>query len=216
MAQGRTDAAAAAIRRVVGATTDRLQRTRLLPAYIEIMLAVGDIQEARGACRELEEIVESFDTGVLGAIAAHARGAVELAEGDAQAALGSLRRAFDAWRQVEAPYEAARVRVLAGLACRAVGDDEGAGLELDAARIVFEQLGATPDLARIDFARNRRIVGSSSWVDAARAAGAAPGRHRQDQQGHRRRAVLEREDGRQAREQHLQRDFFFPLPFPDP
>jgi ATP/maltotriose-dependent transcriptional regulator MalT len=150
VAQGRTDAAAAAIRRVMGATTDRLQRTRLLPAYIEIMLAVGDIQEARGACRELEEMVESFDTGVLGAIAAHARGAVELAEGDAQAALGSLRRAFDAWRQVEAPYEAARVRVLAGLACYAVGDNEGAGLELDAARIVFEQLGATPDLARID------------------------------------------------------------------
>ncbi len=73
-----------------------------------------------------------------------------MAEGDAQAALGSLRRAFEAWRQVEAPYEAARVRVLMGMACRAFGDDEGAGLELDGARAVFEQLGAAPDLARID------------------------------------------------------------------
>ena len=127
MAQGRTDAASAAIRRVVSATTDRLQRARLLPAYIEIMLAAGDIQEARGACRELEEIAEKFDTGVLRAMAAQARGAVELAEGDAQAALGSLRRAFEVWRQVEAPYEAARVRVLMGLACRSLGDDEGAG-----------------------------------------------------------------------------------------
>ncbi len=149
LAQGSTDVAAAAVRRVVSATTDQLQRTRLLPAYVEIMLAVSDIENARSACRELADIAEGFDTGVLSAMAAHAQGAVELAEGDAQAALGSLRRAFEAWRQVEAPYEAARVRVLVGLACRAFGDDEGAGLELDAARAVFEQLGAAPDLARI-------------------------------------------------------------------
>ena len=150
LAQGNTDVAAAAVRRAVSATTDRLRRTRLLPAYVEIMLAVSDIENARSACRELADIAESFDTAVLSAMAAHAQGAVELAEGDAQAALGSLRRAFEAWRQVEAPYEAARVRVLVGMACRAFGDDEGAELELDAARAVFERLGAAPDLARID------------------------------------------------------------------
>ena len=149
MAQGRTDAAAAAIRRVVSATTDRLQRTRLLPAQVEIMLTAGDIEDARDACRELATIAESFDTDVLGAMAAHARGAVELVEGDARAALGSLRRAFEAWRLAEVPYEAARVRVLAGLACRALGDDEGAELELSAASAVFQRLGAAPDLARI-------------------------------------------------------------------
>ncbi len=150
MAQGRTGASAAAIRRTVSATTGRLQRTRLLPAYVEIMLTVGDVQEARAACRELEETAEGFDAGVLGAMAAHARGAVELAEGDARAALGSLRRAWQVWQQVGAPYVAARVRVLVGLACRALGDDDGARLELDAARAVFEELGAAPDLARID------------------------------------------------------------------
>jgi DNA-binding CsgD family transcriptional regulator len=150
LGQGRTDAAAAALRRALSATTDRLQRTRLLPAYIEIMLAAGDIQEARGACRELADVSESIDTGVLGAMTAHACGAVDLADGDARAALGSLRRAFEVWQRIEAPYLAARVRVLAGLACRALGDREGASLELDAARAVFEQLGAAPDLARID------------------------------------------------------------------
>jgi DNA-binding CsgD family transcriptional regulator len=149
LVQGRADVAAAAIHRVVSATTDQLQRTRLLPAYVEIMLAVSKIENARGACHELADIAESFDTSVLSAMAAHAQGAVDLAEGDAKAALGSLRRAFEAWRQVEAPYEAARVRVLMGMACRAFGDDEGAGLELDAARAVFERLGAAPDLARI-------------------------------------------------------------------
>ena len=150
LAQGRTDAAAAAIRRVVSAATERLQRTRLLPACIEIMLAVGDIEQARGTCLELQEIAQSFDTGALHAMAAHGRGAVELAEGDAQAALGSLRRAWAAWQRIEAPYVAARVRLLIGLACRALGDAEGGRFELEAARAVFEQLGAAPDLARID------------------------------------------------------------------
>ena len=150
LVQGRSDAAATAIRRVASTTVDRLKRMSLLPAYIEIMLAAGDVQDARNACRELEDIARSFDTGVPGAIAAQACGAVDLAEGDAQAALGSLRRAFEVWQRIEAPYAAARVRVLIGLACRALGDEDGAGLEIDAARSIFERLGATPDLARID------------------------------------------------------------------
>jgi hypothetical protein len=150
LAQGRVDAAVAAIRRALSATAGRLQRTKLLPAHIDIMLAAGDIEAARDACRELQEIAGDVNTEVLGAMAAHARGAVELAEGDARAALGSLRRAFVVWQQIEAPYVAARVRVLTGLACRALGDHDGGELELDAARAVFAQLGAAPDLARID------------------------------------------------------------------
>ena len=57
------------------------------------------------------------------------------------------------WERLEAPYEAARVRVLIGQACRALGDDEAAGLEHKAARSVFERLGAGPDLARLDAPR---------------------------------------------------------------
>jgi ATP/maltotriose-dependent transcriptional regulator MalT len=155
MAQGRTDAASAAIRRVVSTTTDRLQRTELLPAYIEIMLATGDIQQARRACRELEELAENVDTDALRAMAGHSRGAVELAEGDAREALGSLRRAFERWQQVEAPYAAACVRLLMGVASRSLGDEETAGLEFGAARTTFEQLGAAPDLTRLDTVENR-------------------------------------------------------------
>jgi DNA-binding CsgD family transcriptional regulator len=150
LVQGRPDVAATAIRRVASTSLGRLKRMSLLPAFIEIMLAVGDVQDARDACRELEDIARSFDTGVPGAIAAHACGAVDLAEGDAQAALGSLRHAVEVWQRIEAPYAAARVRVLIGLGCRALGDEDGAALEVDAARSVFEWLGAMPDLARID------------------------------------------------------------------
>jgi len=149
LVQGRTDAAATAIRRAAGTTTDWLMRMSLLPAYIEIMLAAGDVEDARKVCRELEDIARRFDTGVPDAIATQARGAVDLAGGDAQAALGSLRRAVEVWQRIEAPYAVARVRVLIGLACRALGDEEGAGLELEAARTAFQRLGATPDLVRI-------------------------------------------------------------------
>ena len=161
LAQGNNDAAAAAIRRVVGETTERPKRARLLPAYVEIMLAVGDAQEARSACRELEEISAGFQSAMLGAIVAHARGAVDLADGDARAALVALRHAWQVWQELEVPYEAARVRVLLGLACRALGDDDTASLELEAARGVFARLGAAPDLARVDSLTRRAASGNT-------------------------------------------------------
>jgi ATP/maltotriose-dependent transcriptional regulator MalT len=150
LVQGNDEAASAAIRRVVGETTRPLKRARLLPAYVEIMLAVGDVEEARVACRELEEISARYESGMLGAMVAHAEGAIDLTEGDARAALLPLRRAWQMWQELEVPYEVARVRVLLGLACRALGDDDTATLELEAARDVFAQLGAAPDLARVD------------------------------------------------------------------
>jgi len=150
LAEGNNHAAAAAIRRVVDETAEPLKRARLLPAYVEIMLAVGDAQEARSACRELEEISAVYRSGMLGAIAAHAWGALDLAEGDTRAALVALRHAWQVWQELKAPYEAARVRVLLGLACRTLGDDDTAALELQAARGVFAQLGAALDLARVD------------------------------------------------------------------
>ena len=150
LVQGNEEAAVAAIRRVMGETTDRLKRAGLLPAYVEILLAVGDVEEAGGACRELEQIAEGSERGMLGTMAAQARGSVDLAAGDAEAALVALRRARQAWQELEVPYEDARVRELLGLACRALGDEDTAGLELDAARDVFVQLCAAPDLARLE------------------------------------------------------------------
>jgi ATP/maltotriose-dependent transcriptional regulator MalT len=150
LGEGDAEGAVAAIRRVLGETAAPLDRAKLLPAFVEITLAVGDAEAARTACRELEEIAAGQESAMLNAIAAHARGAVDLAEGDAQEALVALRRAWQVWQELEAPYEAARARVLVGLACRALGDDVTAEMELDAARWIFQQLGAAPDLARVD------------------------------------------------------------------
>ena len=150
LAQGRTDAACAAIRRLTSAPGDRLRRARLLPAYLEIMLAIGDLEDARRARDELQELAQGFDTDALRAVVAQADGAMALVEGHAHAALVSLRYAFEQWQRLEAPYEAARARVLIGEACRVLGDDEAAELERKAARSEFERLGARPDLARLD------------------------------------------------------------------
>jgi DNA-binding CsgD family transcriptional regulator/tetratricopeptide (TPR) repeat protein len=148
--QGDRVAAVAAIRRAVGEATERPKRASLLPALVEIMLAVDDVREAHSACLELEEIAAAYEGGMLDAVVAHTRGAVDEAEGNSEAALTMLRRAFWAWQEFEAPYEAARARSLVALACRALGDDDAAAMELDAARNVFMKLGAGPDLARVD------------------------------------------------------------------
>jgi DNA-binding CsgD family transcriptional regulator len=150
LVQGETEAAAGAIRRVVTETTDRLRRAKLLPAYVEIMLAAGDISAAREAADELGEIVGVYDTPALRAVAGCALGGVLLAEGEARPALGALRHAWEQWRALNAPYEAAGARVLIGLACRTLGDEESAALELEAARRVFAELGAAPDLVRVE------------------------------------------------------------------
>ena len=156
LAKNHVDAAVAAMRRIMGATTDQVRRIRLLPAHVEIMLAADEAEEARRACSELEDCAEAYGTEVLMALATHARGAVELAEDEAQAAVVWLRQATDRWQQVDAPYEAARVRVMMGLACRALDDNDGAALELQAARTVFQQLGAMPDVSRVDILLDAR------------------------------------------------------------
>jgi DNA-binding CsgD family transcriptional regulator len=158
LADGEADAAEAAIRRVLTETVEAGSRVAFLPAYVEIMLAVGDLEAARGATGELEVAAEGHEGDALGGMAAQARGMVELAEDRAAAALASLRHAEDVWQRLGAPYEGARVRELVGLACRALGDEDAAALELDAARTAYSDLGAAPDRARIDGLGGARLA----------------------------------------------------------
>jgi DNA-binding NarL/FixJ family response regulator len=148
--QGEVGAADAAIRRVVGEAQDPIARARVLGAYVEIVLAAGDVAAARAAADELSMIAATMNASFLQALAERCAGAVLLAEGDARAALHALRRAWSGWRKLDAPYESARVRVLIGLACRALGDDDSGDMELDAARSALQQLDAAPELARVE------------------------------------------------------------------
>ncbi len=149
LGQGQADAAAAGIRRAVGETTRPLNRAALLPAYVEIMLAVGEHERARAACDELDAIARRQASDALRAMSAQARGALLLAEGDAGEALILLRRASELWRKLGMPYETARTRALVGAACEALGDVDAMALETEAARELFTELGAAPDLTRL-------------------------------------------------------------------
>ena len=149
LAQSRGDLAAAQIRRAVDEAHDLVNKSKVLPAYVEIMLATKDTGAARAAADEMSALAERMGTPYVSAVADHAQGAVLLAEGDPRAALQVLRRAWASFEELQVPYEAARVRLLAGLGCRRLGDKDGAAMEHAAARRIFEQLGASPDLARL-------------------------------------------------------------------
>ena len=150
LAQGEQAAAAAAIRRVLGEASERPMRAALLPAYVEIMIAVDADEESGRAASELDQIASGEDERMLGAMAAGARGSVSLARGNAPPALAALRRAAQVWQTLGAPYEAARARMLAGQAYRALDDEDAATIELEAARATFATLEARPDLARVE------------------------------------------------------------------
>ena len=141
LAQGDPGAALASINRALEETGDPVQRARLLPSRVEVSLAVGDLIVARTASDELVTIAGVRGGDMLAAMAAAAVGAVELAAGNASGALPHLRAAHAAWQDLGARYEAARIRLLISRACSALSDEDGAALELEAARDTFRDLG---------------------------------------------------------------------------
>lgn len=149
LAEGQVAAAAAAMGRALEEAHHVLAKPPMLAAQVSIMLAAGDVAAARVAADQLEKLAAQMDAPLVKAMSAYAGGSVLLAEGDARAALGSLRRAMAARLALEMPYEAARTRLLIGLACRDLGDHETARLEMENARAAFARLGAGPDIARI-------------------------------------------------------------------
>ncbi|MGN6577696.1 MAG: LuxR C-terminal-related transcriptional regulator [Nocardioides sp.] len=143
--RGRTDAAAAAIRRILAEPADAVTRVQHLPVATEVLLADGAAEEAAAAARELGEAADRFGVPALLARAAHAEGAVALACGEAARAVPLLRRAARQWARLDAPYESARSRVLVGRALRELGDEDSAVGEISAACHVFDTVGARPD-----------------------------------------------------------------------
>jgi ATP/maltotriose-dependent transcriptional regulator MalT len=150
LAQGDVEGAARAAKRMLDEHDIGPERTALLAAAVEVRIATGDTTAARRLVDELASVATATGTEMLAACAAHARGTVLLASGDATSAIAALRAACKAWRELQAPYEVARTRFQLGLAYRATGDADAAELELASARSIFESLGASVDLARID------------------------------------------------------------------
>jgi DNA-binding CsgD family transcriptional regulator/tetratricopeptide (TPR) repeat protein len=155
LSQGQIDMAAAAIRGVLADTHGQAARARALPAAVEILLAVDDVEQARSAAAELSDLASVIGAPLLCAAAAQAMGAVQLAEADIAGAALSLRGACEIWRDLEMPYEEAHTCLLVAAVCAQRGDEDNRRLELDRARSLFTRLGATACLARIEEPCNR-------------------------------------------------------------
>lgn len=150
LAQGKIEAAKTAIRPVIDEDQDWMTRSRILPAYIEIMLAAEELHSAEERANELSDIASEFEAPLLKAIAVRAEGRIHLASGKPGAALKKLRRSWSMLKKIEASYESARTQMLIGRACRELGDEDTAQMELKAARQIFQQLGAEPDIASVN------------------------------------------------------------------
>jgi DNA-binding CsgD family transcriptional regulator len=146
LAEGKTEVAISAIKRALGELAERSRRAKLLPAAVEIMLAAGEIEQAKAASAELAEIAIVFGTPGLEAEAAQAQGAVLLAEGRPGEAMVPLRQAEGRWMNLGFPYNEGRLRVLIAEACRELGDHDTAKSETTIARQIFSRLGADPAL----------------------------------------------------------------------
>jgi DNA-binding CsgD family transcriptional regulator len=157
LARGRTTAAQQAVARLLAEPRDPVHRSQLLPAAVEILLAVGEIEAAAVVAEELAAVAESFGCAALRAMSLQATAGCRVESGEAGAAISALRKAQGLWRSLDAPYDVARCQVLMGRALRALGDEESAISELSQARRAFRELGATraeQDVARL-VARSR-------------------------------------------------------------
>ncbi|MFI9148932.1 LuxR C-terminal-related transcriptional regulator [Streptomyces sp. NPDC053367] len=157
LAQGRAEASATGLRLALAGQPpgeERLRRSRLLAAQVEVSLALDRLDAARTAADELGGLAREWQrrcgsrTTLLHAAAASAGGAVAYAAHDAERALPLLRHALALWLALRVPYEEAQTRMTLAAACRSAGDDEGARMELRTARGLFERLGAAPDARR--------------------------------------------------------------------
>jgi len=133
-----------------------LRRAPLLAAQVEIEIAGGHIERARSAADELTRVAAVFESKALAAAAVFARGQVRLAAGDMAAARGDFETAVHQWGEIGAPYETGLGRMGLAHAHRAEGNEAHAILEVRAAHVAFERIGAVSQAARAADAMGER------------------------------------------------------------
>lgn len=139
---------------------DEGTRRRLLPALVEIELAAGDVEAARRAADDLNALSRGESAAMLVAVAALSDARVLLAEGEPARALEAVEAARSGWSALDAPYEVARCRVLAGRILRELGRPDPGATELEAARAAFLDLGARSGLAELNVLTGQRPSGA--------------------------------------------------------
>jgi len=144
LVRGRTDAAVAAVRRCLAGTRLAMERNRLLPGAIEVLVAVGQVDEAAELVDELTDIAGAFGCLSLRAASHYAAAQVAVERGQPEVALPAVRSAQTDWTAIGARYEVGRCRMLLGRTLRLLGDEDAARAELAESRKAFAALGAEP------------------------------------------------------------------------
>ena len=127
---------------------DRWTRPRILPAYIEVALSLGDLDAARRSAAELQEIVAPHTSAALRAVVEVSNASVQLAEEDLGAAESAAKRAVRLYKEADLTYDAAKTTLLLGRIYQAQDDTDAAQFEMSSALSTFERLGALPDADR--------------------------------------------------------------------
>jgi len=168
LARGRRDAARTMIERALEEAADDIARVKVLPALGEIALATGDRDLAGAAVEGLAAAQAARPAPVLAGTLARLDAEVRFVGGDARGALARLRAAESVWQELDAPYDLARVRADLGEVLLALGDTDSASLEFDAALRTFRDLGADPDIHRVERLADRpaTIAGGLSTREA--------------------------------------------------
>jgi class 3 adenylate cyclase len=163
LAQGNVKAADSCISRALSETEIELERAALLPARLEVAIAAGNLGAAARAAEELAEIAATFGTVALAASTHAARGRLSLARNEAPDAVKELRHARRLWQEIDAPYEAAAMRLLLAQAYLHMEDTESAVLEARSAAASFDRLGAG-----LEFRKAQELTGGSPHGDSFR------------------------------------------------
>ncbi len=156
LAQGQNDAAETSIRNTLLETKDPKRRAELLPAVVKIMITVKQTEEAFKAEKELCVLARDFNVPYLLAMCFYCQGMVSHAKGDTRLTLEQLQKALKFWNSLNMPYESAITRELKGLVYMEMNDKDNSEAELMAAGWIYDQLGAIPDLERINGFLNRK------------------------------------------------------------
>ncbi len=149
-AKGNIDQAVQFIEELEQETDKPEARLKILPAYMEIKLAENAVEEAQSAWHKLADLASTIQADFLEATLYYWQGVIEMSRGNLRNARSSLEKSHLIWKPLNALYPAARAMVILGEISLREGNLHSAKLEFAAARKIFEQLGAQPDLERVE------------------------------------------------------------------
>jgi DNA-binding CsgD family transcriptional regulator len=118
-----------------------------IPEVVEALVEAADLERAKSLTRQLERWAPQLDPWATAALEL-CRGLVQLGAGDPASAAEALDRARSGFERIGAPWEQGLTGLAQGRALRRMGRRRDAGVTLEHAVAIFEQLRAEPHRLR--------------------------------------------------------------------